>query len=319
MSRSCQSATFSRPTTDAGADDPREAADPLGDDRVALVRHRRRALLPAAERLLNLAELGAGEVADLGREPVERRRAQREGRQELGVPVPRDDLRRDRLGREPEALAGDPLDLRVAAAVRPHRAGELADPHAFERPLEALAIALELERPPGELGAEGDRLGMDAVRAARHHGLAVLLGPRHHGGERPVDAVEDQGSRLAHLERRRRVEHVGGRQPVVEPASDRPQVLGDRVDEGREVVLRALLDLGDALGRRRNGALAHLGRGIGGDGADLGPSLERGQLDLEQAREPALLRPDALHVRAGIAGDHRGKSRERAGLPRRRR
>ena len=91
----------------------------------------------------------------------------------------------------------------------------------------------------------------------------------------------------------------------MEPAPDRSQFLGDGVDEGREVVLGALLDLGDALGRRRNGALAHLGRGVGGDGADLGPSLERSQLDLEQAREPALLRPDALHVRAGIAGDHK--------------
>ena len=53
------------------SDDPGEAADPLGDDRIALVRHRRRALLPAAERLLDLAELGTGEVADLGRETIE--------------------------------------------------------------------------------------------------------------------------------------------------------------------------------------------------------------------------------------------------------
>jgi hypothetical protein len=36
-------------------DDAREPADALGDDRVPLVRHRRRALLAAAERLLHLA------------------------------------------------------------------------------------------------------------------------------------------------------------------------------------------------------------------------------------------------------------------------
>ena len=75
MSRSCQSGTFSRPTTAARAHDAREARDPLGDLRVALVRHRRRALHARRERLLDLAHLGAGEVADLGREPVERRRA----------------------------------------------------------------------------------------------------------------------------------------------------------------------------------------------------------------------------------------------------
>ena len=52
MSRSCQSATFSSPTVACCPDDPGQPADPLGDDRVALVRHRRRALLAGAERLL---------------------------------------------------------------------------------------------------------------------------------------------------------------------------------------------------------------------------------------------------------------------------
>ena len=56
------------------ADDARQPADPLGDDRVPLVRHRRRALLAASERLLDLAHLRPGEVADLEREPLERRR-----------------------------------------------------------------------------------------------------------------------------------------------------------------------------------------------------------------------------------------------------
>ena len=53
------------------ADDAREAADPLGDDRVALVRHRRRALLASAERLLHLRDLRTREVPDLERERVE--------------------------------------------------------------------------------------------------------------------------------------------------------------------------------------------------------------------------------------------------------
>ena len=97
MSRSCQSATFSSPTSAAGADDAREPADPLGDDRVALVRHRRRALLPAPERLLDLAHLGAGEVADLEREPLERGGDERERAEQLGVPVALDDLRRARV------------------------------------------------------------------------------------------------------------------------------------------------------------------------------------------------------------------------------
>ena len=56
------------------AEHPREADDLLGLDRVALVRHRARALLAAAERLAHLADLGPGEVAKLGREPLHARR-----------------------------------------------------------------------------------------------------------------------------------------------------------------------------------------------------------------------------------------------------
>ena len=55
----------------AGADDTRQPADPLGDDRVPLVRHRRRSLLTASEGLLDLAHLRPGEVPDLEREPLE--------------------------------------------------------------------------------------------------------------------------------------------------------------------------------------------------------------------------------------------------------
>ena len=56
------------------AQDAREPADALADDRVALVRHRARALLALAERLLDLAHLGALQVADLGREALQARR-----------------------------------------------------------------------------------------------------------------------------------------------------------------------------------------------------------------------------------------------------
>ena len=47
MSRSCQSAMFSSAAHGVAAQQARQAGDVLGEDRVALVRHRRRALLPA--------------------------------------------------------------------------------------------------------------------------------------------------------------------------------------------------------------------------------------------------------------------------------
>ena len=43
---------------------------------------------------------------------------------------------------------------------------------------------------------------------------------------------------------------------------------------------------------------------LAGHGSELGPRVQGSQLHFEQAREPALLRPDALHGRSGVAGDH---------------
>src|SRR3954469_5005594 len=90
----------------------REAGDALGRDRVALVGHRARPLLlPRAERLLDLAHLRALEVADLGREALEPGAGQRDRLQQLGVTVARDDLRRDVLALEAEALQDALLEV----------------------------------------------------------------------------------------------------------------------------------------------------------------------------------------------------------------
>ena len=61
--------------------DAREPADTLGDHRVAFVGHGGRSLLALPKRLLDLPELRAREMADLGRKAVERGRAQGERRQ----------------------------------------------------------------------------------------------------------------------------------------------------------------------------------------------------------------------------------------------
>ena len=248
MSRSCQRATFSRPTSALRPDDARQPADPLGDDGIPLVRHRRRALLAAAERLLHLADLGAREVPDLEGEGVERGGDDRERREELGVAVALEDLRRGRRGLEPEPLARDPLELGIGRGVRADGARELADAHPLERARDALAAARQLERPAGELEPEGRRLGVDAVRAADLQRLAVLLGARGDGGEGAVEPGEDQRAGLADLQRERRVDDVGGREAVVEPAALLAELLGDGVDEGGGVVVQRRLELGHALG-----------------------------------------------------------------------
>ena len=203
MSRSCQSAHVLEADDGGGAHDAREPADALRDDRVALVRHRRRALLSLAERLLDLAHLGAREVADLDRELVERRRAHGERREQLRVPVALDDLRRRRCRLEPEALARDSLDLGVDRRVLADRAGQLADAHALERARDARACAVELERPDRELQPERRRLGVHAVRAADAERRACAPPRARRPRRAPLEPVEQQRARLLDLQRER--------------------------------------------------------------------------------------------------------------------
>ena len=116
---------------------------------------------------------------------------------------------------------------------------------------DARAVALERERPAGELEPERRRLGVDAVRAPDRDRVAMLLRPGDDGGERPLDAVEHERARFADLQRERGVEHVRRGQAVVEPAALLAELLRDRVDERGDVVVRSRLDLRHALGRRR--------------------------------------------------------------------
>ena len=237
--------------------DARDPAKSLGRDRVALVRHGRRALLAAPERLLDLAHLRPGEMADLGGEPVERGGEQSERREQLGMPVALQDLGRARGGLEAELLTGHALDVRLGRGVRADGSGELAHSQALDRMDEAFAVAIERECPPGELEPERRRLGMDTVGAAHAQRLPVLLGAGHDCVERPVERLEHDCAGILDGQRQRRVEHVRGGQPVVEPATLLSEPCRDCVDEGRDVVIRLALDLGHALGARDDGMLAN--------------------------------------------------------------
>ena len=137
MSRSCQSATFSSPTSAAART---TRASP--QIRSATTGFR---LCGIAEEpfwpLPNGSCTSATSVRARWRISTAKRSseaaAERERGEQLGVTVALDDLRRGRLGLEAEALAGHALDLGVDRRVVPDRAGELADAHAFERKRDA--------------------------------------------------------------------------------------------------------------------------------------------------------------------------------------
>ena len=292
MSRSCQRTTFSSPTERGRAHDAREPADPLGDLRVALVRHRRGALHALRERLLDLAHLGSREMADLGREPLERRRGQRERGEQLGVAVARDHLRRERIRLEPEPLAGDPLDLGVEAGVasRPcRRAGRRGSTRARARAGRGRGRA---RRPSRRASSRTSSARRGSRACARCRSCGGAPRPAHDRVDRAVEPGEDQLAGVLDLERERRVDDVRGGEAVVDPATLGPELLGDGVDERGGVVVGRSARSRRRARRRRRRAGADRGDVGGGDRSELGPAVERGELDLEPARELALLRPD---------------------------
>ncbi len=303
MSRSCQRTMFSNPTWAFAAQHPRQAADPLADDRVLLVRHRRAALLPGRERLAGLAHLAALEVPDLGGEPVKCRAGARQAGEQCRVPVTGDDLGGDLLALEAQPVERGRLDLRVAVCIRANGSGQLAHPDAFEGGGEPLLLAAQLGRPAQQLQPERGRLGVDAVRAADGRRVTVLLCPSDDGSLEGRDPGREQLAGIPELEGERRVHYVRRRQPIVEPAGRLSHLLGDRLGEGEDVVVRAVLDLEDArdvdprvLGDGGNGRFRHH--------AQLGPCLHRGNLYVQPPLEPALVRPDGAHGGSGISGDH---------------
>ena len=210
----------------------------------------------AAERLLDLAHLGAREVADLGREAVERRGDDRERREHLRVPVALQDLRRRRRRLEPEPLARDPLHLRVGGGVRSRRR-----PRACRR-ASPRARAAGASRSRSSVNAQPASLSPNVVGSAwtpcvrPDRGCrTVLLRARDDGAERPLDALEHERTRPA-------------APPAPAPCRSRRTTSarsGTSARRGPSVSATAstnaatswsglALELGDPLGRRRHGA-----------------------------------------------------------------
>ena len=155
------------------ANDAGQPAHVLAADRVALVRHRRRALLPFGERLLHLAELALLQGADFRRELVERRGDQRQCRHIFRMAVALQRLRRDRRRRNAELAADELLRRtdRCSRTCRPRRTFcriARRSPHA-----EPLQVALHFLVPKRQLQTESRRLGMHAVRTAHHRRIFV--------------------------------------------------------------------------------------------------------------------------------------------------
>ena len=111
--------------------------------------------------------------------------------------------------------------------------------------------------------------------------------------------LEDQVAGLDHLQRLRGVDDVGRGQAEVQPAGGRPDDFGHRRRERNHVVLRGLFDLVDARDVER-ALVAQLARGFGRHDAGGGHRFGRRDFHLEPGLVPALLAPDATHLRVRV-------------------
>ena len=316
MSRSCHSATSCRPACRLPRSTRDKTGDRLGRDRVALVGHRRRALLARLETLLHLAHLGALQVAQLDGDQLARRADRGAGLEVLGVAVAGDHLRRRhrRSGRARSptcaSTAGSMFEYVPTAPLSLHTA---TDSRAARR---RVAVAVDLQRPQRHLGAERRRLGVDAVGAADHHRVAVRRGPASTSVREQLVAASSSRSAAS-----RSIQHSAvsttsrRRQAVVDP---RPAGRADRrlhdVDERGDVVVGDRLALerpratnassttGAGHGRRRRraaGTTPSAAWRLGGQQFDLEPPAE--------ARDVATRSPSISGVR--VARDHDGPAR----------
>ena len=148
---------------------------------------------------------------------------------------------------EAERPAHVRLDLGLDVRVGPDRPRELADRDPAPGRDQPLAVAVDLQRPQGELGPEGGRLGVHPVGAPGHRRpSASSPGPGDQGRDQPVGRLDQQ---VGGLDQRDAAAAVSTTSEDVSPKwiqapSGRADPLLDDIDERRQVVVGGPLPLG---------------------------------------------------------------------------
>ena len=170
--------------------------------------------------------------------------------------------------------------------------------------LEAAPVAVHLGVPGGELEAEGDRLGVDAVGAPHADRVLVFVGAGLDRGEDLVEVGQQFVGCLGELHREAGVEDVRGGHPLVDEARLGADVLGDRGEKGDDVMLDLGFDGIDPGDIEIPLVADHFDRRPG-DHAEFGLSLASQGFDFQPDAETVFRFPDAGHFRPGITWDHR--------------
>ena len=252
------------------AHQPGEPGEVLGEDGVPLVGHGRAALLPGAERLLHLADLGALQVADLHRELLQAGRQQRQRAEVLGVAVALDDLARGR------SAADRPSSRQACSSTAGGRWAKVPTaPEIFPTAMVARARTSR-SRPRRSSSYQMASLCPKDIGSAWMPWLRPIITVRRCSKARVLTAAITRSTpatssicRVAEHHRQRGVEHVGGGHPEVQPARGGADPLLHEGEEGDDVVPGGALDLVDARGVRRRRSRRR--------GPGTGPARRRGR------------------------------------------
>ena len=210
------------------------------------MRHGRGALLPRREKFLRLQHFGALQMADFGRQPLDRGGDDAERGEIHGVAIARDDLGRDRLDAEPHFLRHMGFDPRIDLREGADRARNRGGRDLVLRRRQAFPGAGKFGIGVGELEPERRRLGVDAVRAADGRRVFVFLRARLQRRLEPLHVGDEQIGRAHELHVQAGVEHVGGGHALMHEARLRPDDFRQVREEGDDIVLGLALDLVDA-------------------------------------------------------------------------
>ena len=249
------------------------------------------------------------QVADLDRQPLDRRGDDGEGREEHRVAVARDDLRRGWFDDEAEFGGDMLLNRRRHIGKGADRAGDCAGGDVVAGVDEAVAVALELGIGLRELEAEGHRLGVDSVAAADGRRQLTLQRPALQHFEQVVEVGDQQVGGLLELHGEGGVEHVRTGHALMKPTALGPELLACPGQEGDDVMLGDRLDRVDRRYVDVAESIVVVGGSdglsvVGRDHPDAAHRLGREHFDLPPDSEAVLGRPDGRHFGARVAGDH---------------
>ena len=170
-----------------------------------------------------------------------------------------------------------------------------------------VAIAVELERPAGQLEAEGDRLGVDRVRAAHHHRLRVLARRR---DERAIRRVQLRRAAARPAARHCSASAVSTTSLLVSPKWIQrplgPDGLGDLADEGDDVVIGGLARARRCAPRRRGRAARRLRRRPAGTMPRASSASSTAISTRSICSKCAWSRPQRAHLRAACSAGSSG-------------